>query len=709
MDINTSDIRIHLEYLTKRWDELDAYALFEIRCLYPDQESRVNHKYHKQDIDEAVNFATRMNKSGYNVYVTPNPIRSDIAKKYASDENILGAFYVYCDCDDTESVENVQKDFGDGFVGTFGVYTGMQPKRGHIYYELETPITDLEEFRQIQKAIATKMKSDTAITNPSRIMRLGGTINYPDKGKIERGRIVEVTELIEFTGGRKTIEQLKDNFPSQTPIERWSINLGNFSQQERLDIERCMTNIYNNHEWHNNLLSVTSSLVARGQSDAEIHLFLRGITQSGYTQEQTDATIDEMIQSARSKGFYQERAQNVPAASKHQPDRVPKVERDLFERYEPQDAFLFPRTDFLYGNKHYIRDYCSTTIAMGGIGKSSLVLTEAICMATGRELLGVSTKKCKVAYHNSEDPLVDIKKRVFAITQHYNIPQEELKDLYLASGRAKEVLLMVGDYGIINDDAIDMLEQIIREEEIDLLIFDPLANLHSSSESVENFRTLAKTLSMLADRCHIAIELVHHTRKKQATQTSITPEDARGGSSLIGAVRSARTLNRMSQTEAETLGIDDHTDYFKVEPEGKNNLSRPIDKAIWYKKVGVPIANGDEIVVVEKFVPPSVFEGLSTESLRYLLKAINESKIYLLNNIRVIKNEHKMSLHEFIADFLELDMKSERDKKKVNRIIKSWLETDVLREETISAKEIDPKSYRGGIMTKYIVLGEAQI
>jgi RecA-family ATPase len=54
----------------------------------------------------------------------------------------------------------------------------------------------------------------------------------------------------------------------------------------------------------------------------------------------------------------------------------------------------------------------SATVAPGGLGKSSLVLAEAVTMASGRELLGVkSPKPLRVWYVNLEDPREAIERR----------------------------------------------------------------------------------------------------------------------------------------------------------------------------------------------------------------------------------------------------------------------------------------------------------
>ena len=61
--------------------------------------------------------------------------------------------------------------------------------------------------------------------------------------------------------------------------------------------------------------------------------------------------------------------------------------------------------EWVYG-RHLIRGYVSCTVSPGGAGKTTLALTEAIALATGRPLLGVEVpEKVNVWHYNLEDPL----------------------------------------------------------------------------------------------------------------------------------------------------------------------------------------------------------------------------------------------------------------------------------------------------------------
>ena len=62
---------------------------------------------------------------------------------------------------------------------------------------------------------------------------------------------------------------------------------------------------------------------------------------------------------------------------------------------------------------------------------------------------------------------------------------------------------------------------------------------------------------------------------------------------MIGAVRSARVLNVMSDDEAAKAGIpsEQRRSYFRID-DGKANMRPPLEGATWQQIVSVPLDNG---------------------------------------------------------------------------------------------------------------------
>src|SRR5438132_4349495 len=71
---------------------------------------------------------------------------------------------------------------------------------------------------------------------------------------------------------------------------------------------------------------------------------------------------------------------------------------------------------------------------------------------------------------------------------------------------------------------------VIREEEVDVAIFDPLITMHNASESlvVTMDPVIREVFAAIAHETDTAVELAHHTRKKANGQDEYTAADARG-------------------------------------------------------------------------------------------------------------------------------------------------------------------------------------
>lgn len=364
-----------------------------------------------------------------------------------------------------------------------------------------------------------------------------------------------------------------------------------------------------------------------------------------------------------------------------------------FKSWEVIDPFLLPRRDFIYGN--FCRGYCSLTVSPGGVGKSTLALSQAISCSTGNGFLGVTPQeKLKVIYYNSEDPIDELQRRTLAVLQHFKIEQQEIENqLFLSSGRDVDLVLVEGIEGIIKEDNFETIESFCKENKIDLLILDPLANMTSGSpESNEVFKDLGKRLSQLADKCNLAIEIIHHTRKLNGRESNV--EDARGGSSLVASVRSAKSLSPMDKETGLKLDVE-HSNYFSVN-DGKSNL-RPLEKQVWFEKLPVELVNGDSVAICQPWEWPDVFSGVTKEQAKEC-----QSKFTVADPKY---RQHSLSNHWagiVLAEVLGLDVNKKSDKNKITGVIKGWLETDVLRID----EEFDT---RQGKKVKIIISGDNRL
>jgi AAA domain len=127
-----------------------------------------------------------------------------------------------------------------------------------------------------------------------------------------------------------------------------------------------------------------------------------------------------------------------PESEKQSADEKPKQDNGPKKPFillplNPFKPAELPQREFLFG-RHYQRRTVGGTVAPGGTGKSSLVMVESVSMALGLDLLDNKRpleRPLRVWYHNGEDPMDELKRRLAAICQHYEISLEELQRQFL--------------------------------------------------------------------------------------------------------------------------------------------------------------------------------------------------------------------------------------------------------------------------------------
>jgi RecA-family ATPase len=278
----------------------------------------------------------------------------------------------------------------------------------------------------------------------------------------------------------------------------------------------------------------------------------------------------------------------------------------ILRPFEPFDAAQLPPREFLFG-KHYQRRTVSGTVAPGGTGKSSLGMVESVAMATGRNLLDEEVReRARVWYHNGEDNMVELQRRLAGICQHYEIPMEELRSwFFMTSGN--EVPLRVAESWSqvrLNTDhrLVKCITEAIGDNKIDVANLDPLVTLHGVQEnSPGQMDSVIRIFTRMADTQNCAIDLSHHTRKLApgSGADDYTVDDMRGARSISDAMRAVRLLNFMSPQDAENAGLMEieRTTYFRID-RAKANYSAPSKAATWRRFVNVDLPNTDAVGVV---------------------------------------------------------------------------------------------------------------
>jgi len=344
--------------------------------------------------------------------------------------------------------------------------------------------------------------------------------------------------------------------------------------------------------------------------------------------------------------------------------------------YIVPDPSTIPMRAWLWAG-HYVRQACTATVAPGGFGKTTLQLYEAIKMV-GEGL--------SVWYLSGEDPKVEIDRRIAAHCKQHNIRLQDLPGKLYVDDRSTFTLTIAtqarSGYIKFEDAMLALFESTIVADKIDVVMLDPFIAFHNVAENDNTaIDAVVKRLAFIAQRTNSCIEISHHVRKPFAGQGSLSVDDARGGSSIIAAVRSGRVINRMTAGEATqavkklrnehgTIKPLDEIRHFYIRLDlGKRNMAPP-EHAHWFRLLNVPIENGDNVQALKPWEFPALFDGVEDKDTEFIRAAVQQ---------RAYRADSQSDdwLGHLIAEQLKLDVagdsdESKEDIKKVKKLIKVW-------------------------------------
>jgi DNA polymerase len=286
---------------------------------------------------------------------------------------------------------------------------------------------------------------------------------------------------------------------------------------------------------------------------------------------------------------------------------------------------------WLYG-RHLLRGEVACTVAMGGTGKSSKSIGEALAMASGRALLGEEVPTpLRVVLINLEDTRNTLDKRITAAMRHYGLTPADIGDRLIVLGKG-EVKIKVARQlrsGDVERDqtVVRALIGLMREHKADVLSIDSFIRTHKVNENDNSaIEDVAECFEQIATETQCAMHLWHHTRKGGGERATI--ESARGAIALIDACRSARIMETMSSKEhAELKAVLPElmlAGYYFRSFNGKRNFAPPADQSDWFKLESILLLNGDNVGVVTRWQYPETWSDLSPEITDLILSDIDQ-------------------------------------------------------------------------------------
>jgi DNA polymerase I-like protein with 3'-5' exonuclease and polymerase domains len=353
-------------------------------------------------------------------------------------------------------------------------------------------------------------------------------------------------------------------------------------------------------------------------------------------------------------------------------------ELDEWDAGELLSSGVPPPRQWLYG-RQLCRRFLSSLVAPGDVGKTTKRLTQAVELATGRELLGHRIyRRCRVLVVSLEDDRDELWRRLLAICKHHRVDPAELKGQLFCRDLNGAKLVEEADGQRALGALEPMLRKAIERRQPDLVILDPFVKLHALDENKNpDMDFVCSQLIKLAQDYNIAVDSPAHTRKGQLVAGD--SDNRRGASAQRDAGRLDYTLTAMSEAEAEHFGVDpdERKKYVRLD-RAKANIVRAI-KAAWYRLVNVPIGNatalypeGDEVQALEIWVPPDAWVDLDAERIIRILDKI-DAGMPDGNRYSGARSAKKRAAWPIVV--AEVPDKPEAQ---AREIIKGWLKTGLL-------------------------------
>jgi hypothetical protein len=269
--------------------------------------------------------------------------------------------------------------------------------------------------------------------------------------------------------------------------------------------------------------------------------------------------------------------------------------------------------------------------AVDGGGKGAMAVVIALSMITGHALLGERVwRQGPVVIVSYEDDATEWQRRIAAACLHYNLDYEGLiESFYFISRPAGRVSFAARNHdGSVQFPHGDTIVQRLKDVSGALLIIDPFNHCHALEDGNSNvlIAQVAGEIGRIARESGAAGLVLHHLRKGS---TGVA-DDLMGATSLRATFRACRILHRMTEDEAEKLGLSRKQAWRHSRIAGsKENYAPPPELATWYRFESVPLGNpsylypdGDSVQVTTTWSPPSPFAGISLETTKAIFESI---------------------------------------------------------------------------------------
>lgn len=577
--------------------------------------------------DDAVGaaaWAVERNGAGDNLYWSPNAIRPGLNKK-ARKEDVTAVRFAYVDIDPPRGDPAFDKAASVAALCAAEVPPSVIVDSGggvQALWQLEGEAISPANVESINRSLIARFGGDPACWNVDRVLRVPGSVNWPNAKKRTAGRVPVAASLLESTGVPSAADALRRAYGAvPTPERAPAAILGGVAASltglhlTAGDPLHAFVTDPPGEDRSADTFAAACDMHRRGSTPEQIAAVLLDpelpISAHCLAQADPDRAARRAIERAQAAVAEDVGAFGVLADAQRAAGAISATP------FTWPAAHTIPPRRWLYG-RQLLRGTVSVIVAPGATGKSALTVGMALALTTGRPLLGKEVhggpQRCWL--YNLEDDVDELGRSISAAAwAHDIVPAHDVAGrLFVDSGldgpglcTAKQVR-----HGFtVLEPIFAAITAELKARRIDCLIVDPFVSSHQVSENDNGaIDAVLKEWARVAKAADCSIVLVHHTSKMAGAE--VTVDRARGASALTNAARSVLALNRMTDEEAQRWCVEPSEARRYVRCfDDKNNRAPPAAESEWFYLESIELPNGegddwigDSVAVAMPWQPP---------------------------------------------------------------------------------------------------------
>ena len=519
-------------------------------------------RYFGSDVDGAEEYIARQNVGGFNCYFTYNIPTEDCGVKPLKAQ-IVALRGLHVDIDAPKNGEPFDKA---ATLATISAHwpTVVNDSGGgvHAYWLFAEPIAatpdNVAAVEAANRALIAMFNGDPAAPNVDRVMRVPGTVNWPDAKKRAAGRgpTMASVMLADTGAARPMLTDLQAHFappPQSAPQSPPAAPVGDVEVVRRLCSEIVLAALYGGD---------TTAYGGDGNR-ADMALVNAILPRANFDREQTERIwMNSPLgqrDKVRDRADYRKRTIDEAFNGNFSSNQLPPAWPNLLQITPNEWTFskATPRVIIDY----LIYQDVGTLIAAGGTGKTTFILWLAIHVILGVDFAGrkiaAPGRVVLLTAEDSREMLVARLRSMFFEMFPQGTMSDAERDAKLAAIRDGMVLIDVSgnvqrltcverDVVRVDQAAVDALTTLIAPLAPSLVVIDPAVSFGVGEARVNDAEQgLIEAGRRIRGALNAAVLFVHHTGKQNGRDKAEDQYAGRGGSAFADGSRMVFVMNRL--------------------------------------------------------------------------------------------------------------------------------------------------------------------